>query len=51
MEAGLFTFLPSVRCEFLLRGVSVRILIFVTLFLFIKVGSAVGEFNFGRVAC
>ena len=51
MEADLFTFLRSIRCEFLLRGVSVHILIIVTLLLFIKVGSTVGEFNFGRVAC
>ena len=52
-----FIFLPSIRSEFLLRGVPIHILVFVNLFLLLLLlllwflGGAVGEFIFGTVAC
>ena len=51
-----FIFLVSIQSEFLLRGVSIHILVFVNLFLFFIIvimvsGGAVGEFSFGTVAC
>ena len=53
MEACLISFLASIWCGFLLRGVSEYILVFVIYFFLLIwfVGDVVGEFSFGRVAC